>query len=120
MTKKGDSQLRRTEGDRFWQSGRFILLGFSDQPQLETVLLLVVLAVHLLTLAGNAVTLLVSSLHPALHMPMHFFLKNTTSITFSSLSFLDLCFTTSTVLHMLWNLKGPEKTISYPGSAIHL
>uniref|UniRef100_M3Y860 G-protein coupled receptors family 1 profile domain-containing protein n=1 Tax=Mustela putorius furo TaxID=9669 RepID=M3Y860_MUSPF len=103
----------------FLPVGRFILLGFSDQPQLETALLLVVSAIHILTLAGNAAIVLVS-LDPRAPHPMYFFLKNITFITFSSLSFLDLCFTTSIVLHMLWNLEGPEKTISYPGCVIHL
>ncbi|XP_042639092.1 olfactory receptor 2H1-like [Orycteropus afer afer] len=90
----------------------FILLGFSDQPQLEIVLLLVISIIYILTLMGNTVIVLVSYLNPKLHTPMYFFLSN--------LSFLDLCFTTSIVPQMLWNLKGPEKTISYTGCVIQL
>ncbi|EFB29449.1 hypothetical protein PANDA_021547, partial [Ailuropoda melanoleuca] len=88
----------------------FILLGFSDQPQLETILLLVVSIIYVLTLVGNTAIILVSYLNPKLHKPMYFFLAN--------LSFLDLCFTASIVPQMLWNLKGPEKTISYTGCVI--
>ncbi|XP_037700296.1 olfactory receptor 2G3-like [Choloepus didactylus] len=90
----------------------FILLSFSDQPQLEMVLLLVISVIYILTLMGNTAIILVSYLNPKLHTPMYFFLSN--------LSFLDLCFTTSIVPQMLWNLKGPEKTNSYTGCVIQL
>ncbi|XP_061002137.1 putative olfactory receptor 2B8 [Dama dama] len=90
----------------------FILLGFSDQPHLEMVLLLVVSIVYILTLMGNTAIILVSYFNPKLHTPMYFFLSN--------LSFLDLCFTTSVVPQMLWNLKGPDNTISYTGCVIQL
>ncbi|XP_055430548.1 olfactory receptor 2G6-like [Bubalus kerabau] len=90
----------------------FILLGFSDQPHLEMVLLLVVSIIYILTLMGNTAIILVSYFNPKLHTPMYFFLSN--------LSFLDLCFTTSIVPQMLWNLKGPDKTISYTGCVIQL
>ena len=90
----------------------FILLGFSDQPHLEMVLLFVVSIIYILTLMGNTAIILVSYFNPKLHTPMYFFLSN--------LSFLDLCFTTSVVPQMLWNLKGPDKTISYTGCVIQL
>ncbi|KAM6185769.1 olfactory receptor 2G3-like [Rhynchocyon petersi] len=90
----------------------FILVGFSDQPQLETVLLLIISVLYILTLIGNISIILVSYLTPKLHTPMYFFLSN--------LSTLDLCFTTSIVPQMLWNLKGPEKTITYIGCVIQL
>ncbi|XP_040835887.1 olfactory receptor 2G3-like [Ochotona curzoniae] len=88
----------------------FILLGFSDQPQLEMILLPVICIIYALTLMGNTAIILVSYLSPKLHTPMYFFLSN--------LSFLDLCFTTSVVPQMLWNLKGPKKTITYTGCVI--
>ncbi|XP_010842192.1 PREDICTED: olfactory receptor 2H2-like [Bison bison bison] len=76
------------------------------------VLLLVVSIIYILTLMGNTAIILVSYFNPKLHTPMYFFLSN--------LSFLDLCFTTSVVPQMLWNLKGPDKTISYTGCVIQL
>ncbi|XP_006896366.1 PREDICTED: olfactory receptor 2H2-like [Elephantulus edwardii] len=90
----------------------FILLGFSDLPQLERILLLVISIIYILTLMGNTTIILVSYLNPKLHTPMYFFLSN--------LSFLDLCFTTSIVPQMLWNLKGPEKTISFTACVIQV
>ncbi|XP_017170049.1 olfactory receptor family 2 subfamily Y member 1G isoform X2 [Mus musculus] len=47
-----------------------------------------------------------------LHTPMYFFL--------SHLSFLDLCFTTSTVPQLLINLHGQDRTISYGGCVAQL
>ncbi|XP_006872914.1 PREDICTED: olfactory receptor 2G3-like [Chrysochloris asiatica] len=92
--------------------GDFILVGFSDQPQLEKILFVVVLISYLLTLVGNTAIILVSSLDPMLHTPMYYFLTN--------LSFVDLCFTTSIVPQLLWNLHGPDKTITPIGCAIQL
>lgn len=92
--------------------GDFILLGFSDQPQLEVLLFVVVLISYLLTLLGNTAIILVSCLDCRLHTPMYFFLTN--------LSSLDLCFTTSIVPQLLWNRKGPAKTITPTGCAIQL
>ncbi|KAG3288879.1 hypothetical protein H1C71_025175, partial [Ictidomys tridecemlineatus] len=76
------------------------------------VLFLIISVMYILTLLGNTAIILVSYLNLKLHTPMYFFLSN--------LSFLDLCFTTSIVPQMLWNLKGPEKTISYTGCVIQL
>uniref|UniRef100_A0A8C3WD27 Olfactory receptor n=1 Tax=Catagonus wagneri TaxID=51154 RepID=A0A8C3WD27_9CETA len=90
----------------------FILLGFSEQPQVEVILFVVVLISYLLTLLGNTAIILVSCLDCKLHTPMYFFLTN--------LSFLDLCFTTSIVPQLLWNLKGPAKTITPTGCAVQL
>lgn len=92
--------------------GDFILLGFSDQPQLEVILFVLVLISYLLTLLGNTAIILVSCLDCRLHTPMYFFLTN--------LSSLDLCFTTSIVPQLLWNRKGPAKTITPVGCAIQL
>ncbi|XP_041490854.1 olfactory receptor 2H1 [Microtus oregoni] len=90
----------------------FTLLGFSEHPHLEKILFVVVLCSYLLTLLGNTLILLLSTLDPRLHSPMYFFLSN--------LSFLDLCFTTTCVPQMLVNLWGPTKTISFLGCSVQL
>ncbi|KAM6184972.1 olfactory receptor 2G3-like [Rhynchocyon petersi] len=92
--------------------GDFILVGFSDQPQLEKILFVLVLTCYLLTLAGNTTIILVSSLDSMLHTPMYYFLTH--------LSFVDLCLTTTIVPQLLWNLHGPSKTITPIGCAIQL
>uniref|UniRef100_A0A2I2YXA1 G-protein coupled receptors family 1 profile domain-containing protein n=1 Tax=Gorilla gorilla gorilla TaxID=9595 RepID=A0A2I2YXA1_GORGO len=91
---------------------QFILLGFSGRPRLEHVLFVFVLIFYLVTLVGNIIIILISRLDPCLHMPMYFFLTN--------LSFLDLCFTTSSIPQLLFNLGSPGKTISHTGCAIQL
>ncbi|XP_060224911.1 olfactory receptor 2H1-like [Meriones unguiculatus] len=90
----------------------FLLLGFSEHPHLEKILFVVVLCSYLLTVLGNTLILLLSTLDPRLHSPMYFFLSN--------LSFLDLCFTTTCVPQMLVNLWGPTKTISFLGCSVQL
>nr|XP_004670872.2 olfactory receptor 2W1 [Jaculus jaculus] len=90
----------------------FLLLGFSDHPQLEMILSAVVTIFYVITLVGNTAIILASLLDSQLHTPMYFFLRN--------LSFLDLCFTTSIVPQMLVNLWGPEKTISAAGCLAQL
>ncbi|XP_037376674.1 olfactory receptor 2W1-like [Talpa occidentalis] len=90
----------------------FILLGFSEHPQLEMILSGIVSVFYLITLVGNTAIILASLLDPKLQTPMYFFLRN--------LSFLDLCFTTSIIPQMLVNLWGPDKTISYIGCIIQL
>ncbi|XP_058141105.1 olfactory receptor 2W3-like [Dasypus novemcinctus] len=91
---------------------QFILLGFSTRPRLEQILFVFVLIFYLVALTGNITIILVSRLDPCLHTPMYFFLTN--------LSLLDICFTTSSIPQLLFNLHGPDKTISYTGCAIQL
>ncbi|XP_005414012.1 PREDICTED: olfactory receptor 2G3-like [Chinchilla lanigera] len=92
--------------------GNFVLVGFSDQPELEKILFVGVLISYLLTLLGNTAIILVSCLDFTLNTPMYYFLTN--------LSLVDLCFTTSIVPQLLWNLHGPAKTITAVGCAIQL
>ncbi|XP_006894033.1 PREDICTED: olfactory receptor 2H1-like [Elephantulus edwardii] len=90
----------------------FILLGFSQWPQLEKVLFWIVSLFYVMIICGNLTIILLSCLEPRLHTPMYFFLSN--------LSFLELCFTTTSLPQMLSNLWGPEKTITYTGCVIQL
>ncbi|KAM4835579.1 olfactory receptor 2B11-like [Thomomys bottae] len=90
----------------------FILLGFSDRPWLELPLFVILLVTYPMAMMGNITIILVSRLDPRLHSPMYFFLTN--------LSFLDMCYTTSIVPQMLFNLGTSRKTISYMGCAVQL
>ncbi|KAM6224079.1 olfactory receptor 2G2-like [Rhynchocyon petersi] len=90
----------------------FILLGFSDHPQLQKILFVIILILYLLTIFGNTSIILVSHLEPKLHTPMYFFL--------SHLSFLDLCFTSSVIPQLLVNLWFPRKAITYGGCVVQL
>ncbi|XP_012886388.1 PREDICTED: olfactory receptor 10-like [Dipodomys ordii] len=83
----------------------FILVAFSDWPQLEFLFFVFISIFYSLTLFGNTTIIILSRADLRLRTPMYFFL--------SHLSFLDLCYTTSTVPQLLVNLSGLDKTISY-------
>ncbi|EDL33759.1 olfactory receptor 1392 [Mus musculus] len=90
----------------------FILVGFSDWPALELIFFIYILIFYSLTLFGNTAIIALSRMDLQLHTPMYYFLCH--------LSFLDLCFTTSTVPQLLINLHGQDRTISYGGCVSQL
>ena len=90
----------------------FVLLGYSEFPQLEMVLFWIVIFLYIMIILSNVTIILLSYMNPQLYTPMYFFLSN--------LSFLDLCFTMTVVPQMLFNLWGPDKSITYTGCIIQL
>ncbi|XP_057564410.1 olfactory receptor 2G6-like [Hippopotamus amphibius kiboko] len=90
----------------------FLLLGFSDQPQLERTLFVIILLFYILSILGNAAIILVSCLDPKLHTPMYFFLSN--------LSCVDICFTTSVAPQLLVTMNKKDKNMSYGGCVAQL
>ncbi|XP_012617209.2 olfactory receptor 7D4-like [Microcebus murinus] len=85
----------------------FLLLGLSHDPELQPVLLGLFLSMYLVTVLGNLLIILAVSSDSRLHTPMYFFLSN--------LSFVDICFTSTTVPKMLVNIDTHSKDISYMG-----
>lgn len=90
----------------------FLLLGFSDEPQLERILFVIILLFYILNILGNTAIILVSCLAPKLHTPMYFFLSN--------LSCVDICFTTSVAPQLLVTMNKKEKNMSYGGCVAQL
>ena len=90
----------------------FILLGLSDQPKLEKMFFVLILLTYLVILLGNGILILVTILDSRLHTPMYFFLGN--------LSFLDICYTTSSIPLVLDGFLTPRKTISFSACAIQM
>ncbi|XP_020937991.1 olfactory receptor 7A17-like [Sus scrofa] len=62
---------------------------------------------YLITVFGNLLIILAASSDSHLHSPMYFFLCN--------LSFVDICFTSTTIPKMLWNIQTQNKVITYKG-----
>ncbi|XP_034853444.1 olfactory receptor 7A10-like [Mirounga leonina] len=62
---------------------------------------------YLITVFGNLLISLAVSTDSHLHMPMYFFLAN--------LSFVDICFTSTTIPKMLWKIQTQSKVITYEG-----
>ncbi|XP_004781457.2 olfactory receptor 7A17-like [Mustela putorius furo] len=83
----------------------FLLLGFSEGPELQTLIFGLFLSMYLITVFGNLLIILVIASDSHLHTPMYFFLIN--------LSFADICFTSTTVPKMLWNIQTQSQVISY-------
>ncbi|XP_062951862.1 olfactory receptor 10A6 [Cynocephalus volans] len=85
----------------------FILLGFSNFPQLQQQLFAVFLVIYLATLVGNAIIIVIISLDQRLHVPMYLFLQN--------LSVVDLSFSAVIMPEMLVVLSTEKTTVSFVG-----
>ncbi|XP_019574819.2 olfactory receptor 7C2 [Rhinolophus sinicus] len=85
----------------------FLLLGLSEEPDLQPLLFGLFLSMYLITVLGNLLIVLVVSSDSHLHTPMYFFLSN--------LSFVDICFTSTTVPKMLVSIQTQSKVITYAG-----
>ncbi|KAM6168107.1 olfactory receptor 7D2-like [Erethizon dorsatum] len=83
----------------------FILLGLSEDPELQPILFGLFLSMYLVTVLGNLLIILAVSSDSHLHTPMYFFISN--------LSFVDVCFSTTVVPKMLVNIHTGSKGISY-------
>nr|XP_026237047.1 olfactory receptor 7D4-like [Urocitellus parryii] len=86
-------------------TSQFLLLGLSEDPDLQPFLFGLFLSMYLVTVLGNLLIILAVSSDSHLHTPMYFFLSN--------LSFVDICFTSTTVPKMLVNIQAHSKGISY-------
>ncbi|XP_025333043.1 olfactory receptor 8S1 [Canis lupus dingo] len=82
----------------------FVLLGLSNNPQIQALLFVLFLGIYLLTILGNLAMLLVTRADSHLHTPMYFFL--------SHLSFLDAFYSSIIVPKLLENLLSKWKTVS--------
>ncbi|XP_035944986.1 olfactory receptor-like protein OLF4 [Halichoerus grypus] len=95
------------ESDNDTQISEFPLLGLSEEPELQPLIFGLFLSMYLITVCGNLLIILAISSDSHLHTPMYFFLAN--------LSFVDICFTSTTIPKMLWNVQTQSKVITYAG-----
>ncbi|XP_052021369.1 olfactory receptor 7A17-like [Apodemus sylvaticus] len=90
------------------QLSEFFLLGFSEnQPQIQPLIFGLFLSMYLVTVTGNLLIIVAIIVDSHLHTPMYIFLSN--------LSFVDICFTSTTVPQMLVNIHTQGKVITYAG-----
>ncbi|XP_068944369.1 olfactory receptor 13H1-like [Petaurus breviceps papuanus] len=73
----------------------FILVGLSEHPRAQVIFFCLLLVSYLVILLGNSLILFLVQYDSRLHTPMYFFLSN--------LSFLDICFTSSSIPQMIIN-----------------
>ena len=89
------------------QISEFLLLGISNEPELQPLIFGLFLSMYLITVFGNLLIFLAIISNPHLRTPMYFFLSN--------LSFVDICFISTTIPKMLWNTHMQSKGITYAG-----
>ncbi|XP_007532890.2 olfactory receptor 7A10-like [Erinaceus europaeus] len=85
----------------------FYLLGLSEDPEQQPLLFGLFLSMYLVIVLGNLLLILAVSSDSHLHTPMYFFLSN--------LSLVDMCFTSTTIPKMLYNIWTQSKAITYAG-----
>ncbi|XP_057565121.1 olfactory receptor-like protein OLF4 [Hippopotamus amphibius kiboko] len=90
----------------------FLLMGFSEEPELQPLIFGLFFSMYLITVFGNLLIILATISDPHLHTPMYFFLSN--------LSFVDICLTSTTIPKMLWNIQTQSKVITYEGCIIQM
>ncbi|XP_054980694.1 olfactory receptor 18-like, partial [Sorex araneus] len=90
----------------------FLLLGLSDDPQVQPLLFCFFLSMYLVTITGNLLIILAVSSDPHLHTPMYFFL--------SILSTADIGFISTTVPKVIWDTHTQCRIISHAGCLMQL
>ncbi|KAM6154236.1 uncharacterized protein O8D03_015801 [Erethizon dorsatum] len=83
----------------------FILLGLSDDPELQIVIFLFLIITYILSIAGNLTIITLTLVDSHLQTPMYFFLRN--------FSVLEITFTTVSIPRFLSTIITRDKTISY-------
>ncbi|MBZ3882368.1 Olfactory receptor 7E24 [Sciurus carolinensis] len=82
-------------------------MSFTDDPDLQSILFGLFLSMYLVTVLGNLLIILAVSSDSHLHTPMYFFL--------SILSFVDICFISTTAPKMIVDIQTQSGVISYVG-----
>ncbi|XP_061445845.1 olfactory receptor 5V1-like isoform X1 [Rhineura floridana] len=90
----------------------FIILGFKNLQEAHLLLFNGFLITYLFTVLWNTFIVVMTLVDQRLRTPMYFFIGN--------LSFLDICYTTTTIPQMLAHLLSERSTISYMGCVLQV
>ncbi|XP_058152486.1 olfactory receptor 5K1-like [Dasypus novemcinctus] len=85
-------------------NNEFILTGFTDYPELKSVLFVIFFAIYLITMVGNLGLVILISKEHRLHTPMYIFLGN--------LAFVDSCCACATIPRILENFFSENRMVS--------
>ncbi|XP_057560181.1 LOW QUALITY PROTEIN: olfactory receptor 6C68-like [Hippopotamus amphibius kiboko] len=88
----------------------FILLGLTEEPQLQVLLFIFLFSTSILSITRNLTIITLTLVDPHLKTPMYFFLQN--------FSFLEISFTTACIPRFLYNISTGDRTITYNACAI--
>ncbi|XP_043737657.1 olfactory receptor 6C65-like [Cervus elaphus] len=83
----------------------FILLGLTDDPELNVLIFLFLFCTYILSISGNLTIITLTLVDSNLKTPMYFFLRN--------FSFLEISFTTVCIPRFLVSIVTRDMTISY-------
>uniref|UniRef100_A0A673U5H8 Olfactory receptor n=1 Tax=Suricata suricatta TaxID=37032 RepID=A0A673U5H8_SURSU len=88
---------------------QFVLLGFSEVPNLQPFLFGMFSIIYVIILIGNSLIIIITRVDKALQKPMYFFLAN--------LSSLEICYVSVTIPRILVNIWTQDGSISVLGCA---
>nr|XP_021484982.1 olfactory receptor 1086 [Meriones unguiculatus] len=94
------------------EATEFVLKGFTDNADLETLSFLLFLAIYLFTIMGNLGLIALVLGDSRLHNPMYYFL--------SVLSSVDACYSSVITPQMVLNFMLEKKVISFIGCAVQM
>ncbi|XP_006884006.1 PREDICTED: olfactory receptor 6C68-like [Elephantulus edwardii] len=90
----------------------FILLGLTEDPQLQVLIFIFLLTTYMLSVTGNLTIITLTLVDSHLKTPMYFFLQN--------FSFLEISFTTACVPRFLYSISSGDRTITYNACACQI
>ena len=83
----------------------FILLGLTEDPQLQVLLFIFLFLTYILSIMGNLTIITLTLVDPHLKTPMYYFLQK--------FALLEISFTTACIPRYLYNIATGDKTITY-------
>ncbi|XP_006859443.1 PREDICTED: olfactory receptor 6C2-like [Chrysochloris asiatica] len=90
----------------------FILLGLTDDPQLQILLFVFLFLSYMLSVTGNLTIITLTLVDYHLRTPMYLFLQN--------FSFLEISFTTACIPRFLYSISSGDRSITYGACASQL
>ncbi|KAM8942803.1 olfactory receptor 6C2-like [Lycaon pictus] len=91
---------------------RFILLGLTDDPELQVLIFIFLFLTYTLSITGNLTIIILTFVDPHLKTPMYFFLKN--------FSFLEISFTFAIIPRYLYSIATGDNVITYNACVIQV
>ncbi|XP_062992716.1 olfactory receptor 14A16-like [Elgaria multicarinata webbii] len=99
--------IQRNKMDNQSTVTEFLLMGFSDDRDVQILHFVIFLVIYLLAFLGNVLIIFAVALDHHLHTPMYYFLAN--------LSLSDICYISTTVAKSMATSLTNDKTISFAG-----
>ncbi|XP_012610386.1 olfactory receptor 6C2-like [Microcebus murinus] len=91
---------------------RFILLGLTEDPQMQILIFIFLLITYMLSVTGNLTIIILTLVDSHLKTAMYFFLQN--------FSFLEISFTSACIPRFLYSISTGDRAITYNACACQL